>query len=76
MNTHSPTPHSGGDRPGRRAATRSGGVPSMTQRQAEAYLLARDAVRRVQRTSTLLASISHGLTAGGGRSQSRPPPSH
>ncbi|RYY77477.1 MAG: hypothetical protein EOO24_45060 [Comamonadaceae bacterium] len=41
------------------AATRPrGATPSMSPRQTEAYLLARDTVRRIRRTASLLASAS------------------
>jgi hypothetical protein len=33
---------------------RRGGLPSMSARQTQAYLLARDALRRIQRTSSLV----------------------
>ncbi len=58
MNSHSPTPSSGRGRAARNTATRSGGIPYMSERQTQAYLLARDAVRRVQRTSSLVDAIS------------------
>lgn len=35
-----------------------GGLPSMSPRQAEAYLLARDTVRRIRRTAALMAATS------------------
>ncbi|MES2941682.1 MAG: hypothetical protein V4772_02295 [Pseudomonadota bacterium] len=62
MNSHSPTPSSERGPGSRRAATRSGGVPYMSERQTEAYLLARDVVRRIQRTSSLMDAIPQGAT--------------
>jgi hypothetical protein len=59
MNPHSPTPSSGS-----RRSARPGGMPTMSQRQTEAYLLARDAVRRIQRTSSLVAAASQRLADG------------
>ena len=58
MNSHFPTPSSGRGRTARSAATRSGGMPCMSERELEAYLLARDTVRRVQRTTSLVSAIS------------------
>ena len=37
----------------RRRASGQQGRPSLTERQLEAYLLSRDALRRIQRTSAL-----------------------
>lgn len=55
MNSHSPSPSSGADRASRGAGRRSGSsMRYLSQLQTDAYLLAREAVRRVQRTSTLL----------------------
>ena len=52
-------------------AKRPGAKPSMSERQIQAYLLARDAVRRVQRTSSLMGVISHHFNrAQSNRSQS------
>lgn len=56
MNSQSPTPSSGKGRAAPNVSKRSGGTPYMSERQIQAYLLARDAVRRVQRTSALLGS--------------------
>ena len=41
-----------------------GGMPSMSPRQTEAYLLARDTVRRIQRTASLMEAIPHSATNG------------
>ena len=46
---------------GRRGGTRSamsGALPYMSERQPQAYLMARDAIRRIQRTSTIVDTIS------------------
>ena len=64
MNSHSPTPSSGHGRTAHKAAKGSGGLPYMSERQTEAYLLARDAVRRIQRTSSLVSAVSQ-REAGG-----------
>ena len=34
------------------------GLPSMTERQLEAYLASRDAIRRIQRTSELFSEVA------------------
>ena len=55
MNSHSPSPSSGTDRAARGAGRRSGSsMRYLSRLQTDAYLRAREAVRRVQRTSTLL----------------------
>jgi hypothetical protein len=71
MDSQSPTPSSGTDRAVRDAVTRPGAVPYMSERQLQAYLLARDAVRRVRHTSSLVgataqrsASDPHGAQGG------------
>ena len=52
----------------RRARKPHDAAPSMTERQTQAYLLARDAIRRVQRTSSLVAeSLSRAGVVNGGR---------
>lgn len=63
MIPYSPTPSSGTGRSGRGAAARSGGKLYMSPRQAEAYLLARDAVRRIQRTTSLVSGIAQHAAA-------------
>jgi hypothetical protein len=58
MNPQSPTPSSARGRRARRtAASQSGGMPYTSERHTEAYLLARDAVRRIQRTSSLVGAL-------------------
>ena len=57
MNSHSPTPSSGGGLPTHNTAKRSARMAYMSDSQAEAYLLARDTVRRVQRISSLIGAI-------------------
>lgn len=42
----------------RPAATRSRRTPYMSERQTQAYLLARDTVRRIQRTASLVGAMS------------------
>ena len=51
--SESPPPSLGRSRVARSAARPLGGIPYMSERQTQAYLMARDAVRRVQRTSSL-----------------------
>lgn len=46
------------------AARPRGGMPSMSPRQTEAYLLARDTVRRIQRTASLIEAIPHRAAGG------------
>ena len=59
MNSHSPTPSAGTGRSARSTAKRSGAMRYMSEQQTQAYLLARDTVRRVQRTSSLVGAIAH-----------------
>ena len=59
MNSHSPTPSAGRARTARSTAQRSGAMPYMSEQQTQAYLLARDTVRRVQRTSSLVGAMAH-----------------
>ena len=54
MNLQSPTPSSGPGRTTRNAPRRSAGIPYMSERQIQAYLLARDALRRIQRSTSLV----------------------
>ncbi|GAA4355520.1 hypothetical protein GCM10023165_47730 [Variovorax defluvii] len=42
------------------ANRRMGGRPVMSEKEIEAYLVARDAVRRIQRATPLLASVQRG----------------
>ena len=69
MNSHSPTPSSGHGRTSRKAAEGSGGLPCMSERQTEAYLLARDALRRIQRTSSLVSAVPQRAAGGSIRAQ-------
>ncbi len=36
----------------------TGAMPYMSKRQTQAYLMARDTIRRIQRTSSIVSSIS------------------
>ncbi|HEX5739834.1 MAG TPA: hypothetical protein VFY22_15080 [Hydrogenophaga sp.] len=67
MNSCSSTPSSGRRPTARKAATRAGGLLYMSERQTEAYLLAREAVRRIQRTSSLISAASQRAPDGGRR---------
>ena len=69
MNSQSPTPSSGKGRAALNASRRSGGIPYMSERQIQAYLLARDAVRRVQRTSSLFGAALQRVGCGFNRTQ-------
>lgn len=70
MNLPSVTPTSGKNLVGRNSATRSGAAAYISERQTQAYLLARDAVRRVQRTASLVgAAISQRTTGNVNRTQ-------
>ena len=42
------------ERMSRSKASKQVGLPSLTERQVEAYLLSRDTLRRIQRTSAFL----------------------
>ena len=57
-------------------AKRPGGKPYMSERKTQAYLLARDAVRRVQRTSSLIGVISHKAAGNFNRTQSNRQQNH
>ena len=59
MNSPSLTPSSGRGRAAPSTANRPGAIPYMSERQTQAYLLARDVVRRVQRNSWIAAAVSH-----------------
>lgn len=76
MNSHSTTPSSGRSGTARKTGTRSGGTPCMSPRQAEAYLLARDTVRRIQRMSSLAGAASRRPTASVDGAVTDAPPSH
>ncbi len=64
MNSHSPTPSTGSSPLPRDPARRPGGLRYASQRQTEAYLLARDAVRRIQRTSSLISAVAQPAAGG------------
>jgi hypothetical protein len=51
-------------RTARNPVTRHGAFASMPEQQTQAYLIARDVVRRVQRTAPLFDSISRRSTGG------------
>lgn len=74
MNMHSTTPSSGRNLAARSAPNQSGAPAYMSDRQLQAYLLARDTVRRVQRTASLIGMIPRRATGnrnaaqGGSRS--------
>ena len=42
----------------------TGAMPSMSERQMQAYLMARDAIRRVQRTSPIFDVIGKDIKQG------------
>ncbi len=65
MKSHASTPSPGRNRTVRKAATRAGGLPLMSERQTEAYLLARETVRRIQRTTSLVSAASQRAQVGG-----------
>lgn len=56
MKSHPHTRASGSGNANRSAST--GALPYMSERQTEAYLMARDAIRRIQRSSFIVDSIS------------------
>jgi len=53
----SQTPPLGRGRVARSATKPLGGIPYMSERQTQAYLMARDALRRVQRTASLVGAM-------------------
>lgn len=54
MASRSVTSPSGSARQNQRPMRRRGGLPSMSEKQTQAYLIARDALRRIRRTSALV----------------------
>jgi hypothetical protein len=54
MSSRSGTSLSGNAGQGRTTMKRRGGLPSMSEKQTQAYLIARDALRWIQRTSALV----------------------
>ena len=52
-----------------RTRRRRGSLGSMSEKQTQAYLLARDALRRIQRTSSLLAAPPNARPDRGERSE-------
>ncbi len=57
MDSRSSMPASGTSFASRTLSKRVAGTPYMSEQQTQAYLIARDVVRRVQRTSPLVSSI-------------------
>jgi len=55
MKSHMHTRSSGSSGGGR--STLNGSLPYMSERQIQAYLMARDAIRRIQRTSSIVDTI-------------------
>jgi hypothetical protein len=53
----------------RRTTRRRRGVRSMSEKQTQAYLFAREALRRIRRTSELLAAPPNAVPDPGGRSE-------
>lgn len=76
MNLHSTTPSSGKNPAARNTPTRSGAAASISNRQLQAYLLARDTVRRMRRTASLIAAISQRPTGNINGTQGDCQPSH
>ena len=60
MKSHMQTRGSGSSGGGR--SSLNGSLPYMSERQTQAYLMARDAIRRIQRTSSIIVSISENPT--------------
>jgi len=52
-----------------RTVARRRGLPSMSEKQTQAYLMARDALRRIRRTSSLLAAPRNARLDLGERSE-------
>lgn len=73
MNSHFATPDSGSGRTDRRSVGRLGRTPYISELETEAYLLARDTLRRIQRTSPLVAAISQRTRGGRPTGQSTKP---
>ena len=55
--------------PIKKPRSRRGRLACMSEKQTQAYLMARDALRRIQRTSSLLATSTHAGAVLRGRSQ-------
>lgn len=71
MNSHSPSPSSGTDRAARGGRRSGSTMRYLSRLQTDAYLLAREAVRRVQRTSTLLEAGLRSPEVAGARGNGR-----
>jgi hypothetical protein len=67
MVSRSVTSASGNSGRNRRSMPRRGGLPSMSEKQTQAYLIARDALRRIQRTSSLVLPPPDGRPNPGDR---------
>lgn len=61
--------------PTNKTRCRRGRLASMSESQTQAYLMTRDALRRIRRTSSLLAASKRTSTDLGERSQPSPNPS-
>lgn len=57
MASRSSTSLAGDARRTRRARSRRNGLPPLSQKQVQAYLIARDVVRRIKRTCSLVPSL-------------------
>jgi hypothetical protein len=73
MASRSVTPASGNSGRNRRSMPRRGGLPSMSEKQTQAYLIARDALRRIQRTSLLVLPPPDGRPNPGDRPEGTQP---
>ena len=60
MSARFDTSLSGIDGRTRRTMRSCGGLPSMSEQQTQAYLIARDALRRIRRTSSLVLAPPRG----------------
>lgn len=68
MHPHPSTTRSAGrGRTARTTSRRSGALPPLSERHTEAYLLARDTVRRIQRTTSLVEAAAHRALGNVGR---------
>ena len=64
MASRSVTSPSGSARRNQRPMLRRGGLPSMSEKQTQAYLVARDVLRRIRRTSGLDLPPPDGVPRG------------
>ena len=76
MNFHSTTPSSGKNLAARNTPLRSGAAAYISDQQLQAYLLARETVRRMQRAASVIGAISQHSTCNPNAAQGDCPQRH